>query len=52
MVTALLESTEAYSHGRTNGVRSIVSLVERLVSIYPAHIAKEDKEFFYPVLRI
>jgi hemerythrin-like domain-containing protein len=49
-VSALVAARDAYSAGDKGAVKDIVAHVTELVNFYPAHIEKEDKRFFYPIL--
>ncbi len=49
-VSALREWKARYVRGDMNASSSIASNVRQLVQLYPRHIEKEDKRFFYPVL--
>jgi hemerythrin-like domain-containing protein/rubredoxin len=48
MVTDLISAKSSFVEGNVQGLEAISSILERLVVFYPKHIAKEDKEFFYP----
>ena len=50
MVSALVEAKNRYSNSDLTSLKDIVAYVTELVSFYPAHIEKEDKHFFYPIL--
>ncbi len=50
MVTRLVQAREGYIQGNRNSLSEIATSVKELVAFYPAHIAKEDKHFFYPCL--
>jgi hemerythrin-like domain-containing protein len=45
-VRGLVEAKERYLEGDTGAIEAIVERLEALVSLYPAHIEKEDKVFF------
>jgi hemerythrin-like domain-containing protein len=49
-VSALVNAKNNYSDGNSESLKDIITYVRELVSFYPAHIEKEDKHFFYPVL--
>ena len=49
-VKALCEATESYTKGKTVSIKEIITCVEALVALYPRHIEKEDKHFFYPIM--
>jgi len=51
MVTAFSEAKESYRHSKTERLASMVKIGKQLVAFYPAHIAKEDEEFFYSCLQ-
>lgn len=50
LVTKLVNARETYRDGRKESLSDIVLCIKELVSFYPAHIEKEDKHFFYPIL--
>ena len=49
-VSALSNARNNYNKGNTDSLKDIITYVRELVSFYPAHIEKEDKHFFYPIL--
>ena len=49
-VSALVNAKNNYNEGNPESLKDIVTYVRELVGFYPAHIEKEDKHFFYPVL--
>ncbi len=49
-VNSLVTANEAYRTGNLAALKEIVACVRELVDFYPAHIEKEDKHFFYPIL--
>ena len=49
----LVEGNAAYHAGRKEeGHRTVVECLRLLVDFYPKHIAKEDRSFFLPVMRL
>jgi hemerythrin-like domain-containing protein len=46
----LLAANERYKGGSLAALDDIGRILSFLVAFYPAHIAKEDKEFFYPCM--
>lgn len=50
MVRSLAVSRDSYLAGNNKSVPEIISLMQKLVELYPRHIEKEDKHFFYPCL--
>lgn len=50
-VKELLEANEEYAKGDAKAISKIISPMKTLTSLYPSHIAKEDKQFFSPVLK-
>jgi hemerythrin-like domain-containing protein len=50
MVTALLDARERFVKGDRGAVSEIKELLLKIGGFYPAHIEKEDKHFFYPIL--
>jgi hemerythrin-like domain-containing protein len=49
-VRGLSEANLRYLQGEEKALGEIRSFLEALVSLYPAHIEKEDKHFFIPVM--
>jgi len=49
-VSALVDAKNNYNEGNLESLKDIITYVKELVGFYPAHIEKEDKHFFYPVL--
>jgi hemerythrin-like domain-containing protein len=49
-VRALLEARQRYEEGHTEALNEIIKLLQTLIEFYPAHIEKEDKHFFLPVM--
>ena len=49
-VFALANAKNNYNEGNPESLEDIITYVRELVDFYPAHIEKEDKHFFYPVL--
>jgi len=49
-ITKLKEAKNKYVHGNENGSNEIKILLEELTLLYPRHIEKEDKHFFYPCM--
>lgn len=50
IVTRLINARESYLTSDSKSFKDIVVCLEELVSFYPVHIEKEDKNFFYPCL--
>ena len=49
----LVEGNAAYNAGRkAEGHRAVTESMQLLVDFYPKHIAKEDRNFFLPVMRL
>jgi hemerythrin-like domain-containing protein len=48
-VRALNEATANYANGDRENLKTIIENLKALVELYPKHIKKEDKGFFYPV---
>ncbi|MBN2126699.1 MAG: hemerythrin domain-containing protein [Deltaproteobacteria bacterium] len=46
----LLEANELYEAGDASAIEAIVDGLDSLVRFYPAHIEKEDRNFFIPVM--
>jgi len=49
-VKSLLETKNHFISGDTSLLIDIETLLGHLIQLYPAHIEKEDKRFFYPVM--
>jgi hemerythrin-like domain-containing protein len=49
-VKKLAAAKDSYLQGDKNSVDTILSCLSELVNLYPEHIYKEDKHFFFPVL--
>ena len=50
-VTALEKSNERYVSGQKEALNEVLDSLRTLVKLYPEHIQKEDKHFFYPCMR-
>jgi hemerythrin-like domain-containing protein len=50
IVMKLDRAKDSYSQGNKESVDDILSCLSELVTLYPEHIYKEDKRFFYPSL--
>jgi hemerythrin-like domain-containing protein len=50
LVSKLANAMESYKRSDTNAFQDIKACLEKLTALYPAHIEKEDKHFFYPCL--
>ena len=48
VVAKLKEANQVYANGDENALDELKLLLEEIVTIYPKHIEKEDKHFFYP----
>jgi hemerythrin-like domain-containing protein len=48
---ALVAAKEQYQAGNINSLSTIMEKLEFLVGFYPVHIAKEDKQFFVPIMK-
>lgn len=46
----LLDAGLDYRQGRSDAIQDIITHTKELVALYPKHIEKEDKRFFYPIL--
>jgi len=49
-VSELMEANERHAQEGTDVLTEIQAILRRLTELYPAHIEKEDKHFFYPVM--
>jgi hemerythrin-like domain-containing protein len=45
----LISSMSAYAKGDTGVINDTIDGLKKLIALYPKHIEKEDKHFFYPV---
>jgi len=49
-VRSLLEAKNRLVKGHIGSLKDIEQLLGQLIELYPAHIEKEDRRFFYPVM--
>lgn len=49
-VRALLEAKSDFMRGNHDALKAIAKLLHDLVNLYPPHIEKEDRQFFFPVM--
>jgi hemerythrin-like domain-containing protein len=49
-VGRLVQARDGYLMGNPDAMTEIAAILGELVAFYPIHIAKEDKDFFYPCL--
>jgi hemerythrin-like domain-containing protein len=49
-VGRLVEAGKNYHSGDMKALETIKAVLKELTALYPAHIEKEDKRFFYPIL--
>lgn len=47
-VRTIVSANEEYAKGNTDALNLIKTGLNELIGLYPAHIEKEDKQFFYP----
>jgi len=50
-VTSLEKLKTSYEAGNNEALNGIVEALKTLIELYPQHIEKEDKHFFYPVMQ-
>jgi hemerythrin-like domain-containing protein len=50
MVGRLVDAKERYARTQKDGFQEMITCVRELVEFYPAHIEKEDKRFFLPIM--
>ncbi len=50
IVARLINALDNHRAGHKKSVDAVVACLKELVGLYPAHIEKEDKHFFYPCL--
>lgn len=48
-VRNLTDAKDRYSQGAKDAMKDIMEALTNLVNLYPGHIEKEDRHFFYPV---
>jgi len=46
----LLKAKDSYMLGNKNALKDVIDRLNDLIKLYPAHIEKEDKRFFIPVM--
>jgi hemerythrin-like domain-containing protein len=49
-VGKLLAANKAYLDGDSGSAQDVLTCLKDLADLYPSHIEKEDKHFFYPIL--
>lgn len=49
-VGRLLEANRKYIEGDSNSPQDVIACLRELSDLYPKHIEKEDKHFFFPIL--
>ena len=49
-VTILENAKQDYVNGKRDALNTIIDLLQVLAKLYPVHIEKEDKHFFYPAM--
>jgi len=50
IVARLIDARENFVKGASKSHQDIVDCLQELVALYPSHIEKEDRQFFYPCL--
>jgi hemerythrin-like domain-containing protein len=50
LVGQLSDAGKAYQPGNARSLNDVQKLLGELTNLYPGHIEKEDKHFFYPVM--
>ena len=48
LVKSLVNARNNYATGNIDSLQDIISGIKELINLYPMHIRKEDKNFFYP----
>lgn len=51
MLQGLLAAKEEFQKGNHRAVVAIQAQLEKITGLYPEHIAKEDKDFFHPIMQ-
>jgi len=51
IVGRLADAKERYARTQKDGFQEIITCLGELVEFYPAHIKKEDKHFFLPIMK-
>jgi hemerythrin-like domain-containing protein len=46
----LLKAKDSFQMGNKNALKDVIDRLNDLIELYPAHIYKEDKKFFIPVM--
>ncbi len=49
-VGELIEAKSSFAQGNLSALEEITGILERIIDFYPKHIAKEDRDFFYPCM--
>lgn len=49
-VGELVTAMRDFGSGNSNALEAVATSIERLLKLYPEHIQKEDKRFFYPTM--
>jgi hemerythrin-like domain-containing protein len=49
-VRAIIEARQLYMDGKDEALKTIFNGLTDLINLYPKHIEKEDKRFFFPVM--
>ena len=50
-VSGLEKAKDSYVEGKTEVLPDILQLLNTLIELYPKHIEKEDKQFFYQSMK-
>lgn len=50
-ISGLKIANENYINGKTDALPDVLQLLTTLAELYPRHIEKEDKQFFYQVMK-
>jgi len=51
LTSSMADANSKYIKGDKKAISVIIECMEHLVDLYPGHIAREDKEFFIPVMK-
>jgi len=50
-IRSLIIANENYINGKTDALSDVLQLLNTLTKLYPRHLEKEDKQFFYQIMK-